>query len=326
MRIAAEFGKLGIEAGFEPVFVSAHPCARHPRLGADRICPRCGSSYLCTLCAEVEDFRACAKCSGSERRRRRFRNLRVVVLLGILALVLSSTLSENRRLTSWSQPLQVGIYPVMLDSSPAVAERLRELNADQFQPIANFVAQQAQRYGLPLRRPILLHVGRPAAARPPEPPRQEPHWSRIALFSLELRYWAWSTIREHELPRADVRLFIAYQDAAPGQRLPHSLGLWEGHLGIVNAYADPKMAHLNHITIAHELMHALGASDKYDAELRPLHPDGYAEPDRRPRHPQRAAEIMAGRIPLSADALKDPDGFEEVVIGLGTAREIGWVP
>ena len=43
--------------------------------------------------------------------------------------------------------------------------------------------------------------------------------------------------------------------------------------------------------VAHELCHPLGATDKYDGVS--VWPQGYVEPDREPRYPQRKAEIMA---------------------------------
>jgi hypothetical protein len=82
----------------------------------------------------------------------------------------------------------------------------------------------------------------------------------------------------------------------------------------------------NLVVIAHELLHTLGATDKYDfAANAPVYPDGYAEPDAKPLHPQRKAEIMAGRIPLSETRAEMPRGMHQVVIGARTAREINWL-
>ena len=69
----------------------------------------------------------------------------------------------------------------------------------------------------------------------------------------------------------------------------------------------------------------LGATDKYDlATNQPLFPDGYADPEAEPRHPQRRAEIMAGRRPISETGVEMPVRMSEVVIGPKTAREINW--
>ena len=85
------------------------------------------------------------------------------------------------------------------------------------------------------------------------------------------------------------------------------------------------MKQQNHVVIAHELLHTVGASDKYDAvSNQPLFPAGYADPEQRPRYPQRRAEIMAGRMATSAASFRDAQRLKEVVIGEATAREIKW--
>jgi hypothetical protein len=44
-----------------------------------------------------------------------------------------------------------------------------------------------------------------------------------------------------------------------------------------------------------------------------------------PRLPQRRAEIMAGRIPISEAQAEMPTSMRQLVIGGPTAREINWV-
>ena len=80
------------------------------------------------------------------------------------------------------------------------------------------------------------------------------------------------------------------------------------------------------MVITHELLHTLGATDKYDlATNQPLYPEGYAEPDQQPLFPQEKAEIMAGRIPLSETKAAMPEGLTHTLIGEKTAREIKWI-
>jgi hypothetical protein len=123
-----------------------------------------------------------------------------------------------------------------------------------------------------------------------------------------------------------VRLFVLYHDPALRSRLPHSVGLQKGLLGVVNAFAARPQAGSNNVVIAHELLHTFGATDKYDpATTLPVFPDGYADPGRNPVHPQDAAEIMAGRIPRGPATADMPTGLDETVIGGKTAREINWV-
>jgi len=141
-------------------------------------------------------------------------------------------------------------------------------------------------------------------------------------WSLAMRWYAW---RQASGTRADVRLFVLFHDPAITTTVPHSLGLQKGLVGVVHAFADDGMTARNAIVLAHELLHTLGATDKYDlATGLPLWPQGYADPDARPRVPQVAAEVMAGRIPLARDVAEMPESLADVVVGEATAVEINW--
>jgi hypothetical protein len=81
----------------------------------------------------------------------------------------------------------------------------------------------------------------------------------------------------------------------------------------------------NDVVIAHELLHTVGASDKYDLkDDAPLFPDGYGDPNQTPLYPQAAAEIMAGRRMLAADRWVQVESLDQAVIGAATAEEIRW--
>ena len=82
------------------------------------------------------------------------------------------------------------------------------------------------------------------------------------------------------------------------------MGLTKGLIGVVYAFAAPEMNGENNVVIAHELLHTLGATDKYrPADDAPRFPDGYGDPQQVPLYPQRTAELMAGRRMLSAGSL-----------------------
>ena len=77
--------------------------------------------------------------------------------------------------------------------------------------------------------------------------------------------------------------------------------------------------------MVHELLHAFGATDKYDlATGVPLYPIGYAYPNQQPLFPQAKAELMAGHIPVSVDKSKMPDHLGQTLINEITAIELGW--
>ena len=82
----------------------------------------------------------------------------------------------------------------------------------------------------------------------------------------------------------------------------------------------------NHVIIAHEILHTVGAVDKYDPKSNlPLYPIGYAEPYQEPLFPQKKAEIMAGRIAISETKAEQPRKLKEVVLGKASAFEINWI-
>ncbi len=94
----------------------------------------------------------------------------------------------------------------------------------------------------------------------------------------------------------------------------------------MHAFASPDQRARNNVVIAHEILHTLGATDKYDAVTRaPLLPLGLAEPDRSPLYPQDFAELMAGQVALSATTFEMPASLADVLVGEATAREIRWV-
>jgi hypothetical protein len=145
-----------------------------------------------------------------------------------------------------------------------------------------------------------------------------------AWWSLKLRWFAW---RQATVSRAPprVRLFVLYHDPTTLKSVPDSHGMQKGLIGVVHAFALRPMAGSNSIVITHELLHTLGATDKYDPSTgAPLFPIGFADPDRKPLYPQDEAEIMAGRRALSAQDAEMPAALSAGVVGPATALEIRW--
>lgn len=245
------------------------------------------------------------------------------MLLAVLVFVAAGAWVDRRRTTDWDGTLWIGVFPIVSDDRPATRRYVAALSDAQFESIAAFFEREARRHGLGLARPV--HVQRyPVVLEPP--PRLEPGAgviSRIA-WSLRMRAYAWQKAGD---TLADIRVFVLYHDPDYTPKVPHSLGLQKGLLGVVHAFADQDMDGQNAIVLAHEVMHTLGATDKYDAASGlPSYPDGYAEPRAEPRHPQQAAEIMAGRIAVADDEARMPDSLEDVIVGDATAVEINWRP
>lgn len=251
-----------------------------------------------------------------------FKKVRIMLLLFLLFLVAAGTWLNQARLTDWQEPLWVVVYPIAGDDSESTRTYLQRLTVDRFAGIESFVARQARQHGKRVARPVKMILGPRIDALPPAPPANGSVLSVIG-WSLRLRYWAWTHEADDLL--GDVTMFVIYHDPQRSPRVPHSLGLKEGSIGVVHAFSSNDMSGSNNVVIAHEFLHTLGATDKYDLRNNlPVHPAGYAEPDRTPLHPQDSAEIMAGRIPLSPGRAVIPRNLRQTVIGSETAAEIGW--
>lgn len=250
--------------------------------------------------------------------------LRIGLLILLLAMVALSAWLTRRHATNWTRPLWVVAFPINADGSAVTAAYINTLTRESFTPIEQYLTEQARGYGVTRAAPLEIRLGPRLAQTPPAPPYGGSVLQTVA-WSLHLRGWAWRAAGAYDGPPIDVRLFVLYHDPAVSQRLDHSLGLKEGMIGLANVFADRRMAGSNQVVIAHELLHTVGATDKYDpATSLPSYPDGYAEPERSPRYPQTRAELMAGRVPISAASAEIPTGLDKTAIGAVTAREIGW--
>jgi hypothetical protein len=252
-----------------------------------------------------------------------WRLLRIIILLLILLFVALNTYFDRVYSTDWNIPLRIAAYPINADGRLATEQYIRQLSSGALQGIEAFFEQEAKEYGLQVERPIRMTLLPTLAQRPPQ---LDPRAGRLGvlLWSLRMRYWAW---RVDAPPGAapDIKLFVLYHDPAISPVLPHSVGLQKGLFGVVHVFADTGMKGSNDTVIAHELLHTLGATDKYDLRSnQPAHPDGFAEPDREPLYPQSFAELMGGRIPVSSAESTTPESLQQVIVGAKTASEIGW--
>ena len=253
-----------------------------------------------------------------------FRALRILLLLLILAAVALGTLRTRSAVVQWDYTLVVNLYPLNGDGAGETARHVAALTPEVFSPIESFMQEEARRYSREGSASIQIRLWPEVVGLPLQPPRGGSTLENI-WWSLGMRWWAWRH-GETRGPGPQVKMYLVYHDPAQRARLPHSTGLRDGLVGVVNVFASNAMSGGNNVVIAHEFLHTLGASDKYDpATNQPRFPDGYADPELEPLHPQALAEIMAGRIPVSESDAVQPRSLNHVVIGPATAREINWV-
>lgn len=254
-----------------------------------------------------------------------FRQLRILFLLLVLLGVALDTWLTKMRSTDWDQPLRVVLYPINGDGSAQSATYIQALTRERFKAIADYMAEERKAFNLSLEQPVDVDLSTPMTELPPTPPRDRDSIPAVMWWSLKMRFWAYFK-HNYAGPRPNIKIFVLYHDPNTHPRLAHSLGLEKGLVGVVNAYAERSYDGSNRVVITHELLHTLGATDKYDpGNGQPVFPEGYVDPDKKPVFPQTLAEIMAGKIPVSKATSRMPKGLDETIIGRITAREINWI-
>lgn len=253
-----------------------------------------------------------------------FKAIRIIILLFILAGVAQGAWLSRTQSVEWKHVLPINVYLINGDGSANSATYLRGLTSADFKTIETFMRDEAARHGRSSHASIEIRMGGKIDALPPTPPRNGSALDAI-VWSLKMRWWAYRNSNTTG-PGPQVKMFLLYFDPAQNGQLAHSTGLQKGLIGRVNLFASSDMAKQNNVVIVHEFLHTLGATDKYDlATNQPIYPDGYADPDLKPLLPQRFAEIMAGRTPLSRTEAEIPPSLEDTIIGNKTAQEINWM-
>jgi hypothetical protein len=255
-----------------------------------------------------------------------FRKARIALLLGVLAFTAAwgaSTEYRRRIRSHWDRPLQVGV--VMLAPAGTV-------DMDAWR---RGVSRLSARLGEEMHRhrggeavPFEISVVGPVpwtGTLPFSPPTSSP--MDRAWHALDV----WRTVRGIDSAAGgvaggfDVRVFV---QAAPVQGrdmvFAEGSGALNGEVAFVRGSASGDLV-IPLQVVGHELLHMVGATDKYDGNGHAREPDGLADPERLPRYPQDHAEWMAGEVALGPERGRLPETLEELRIGAATAGEIGWI-
>jgi hypothetical protein len=254
-----------------------------------------------------------------------WRQVRIAFLLLFLGIAAYSNWYDRLSTTDWDETLYVGVFPVNDAGSATSRDYVARLSKDRIADIEQFLNTEAENFGVRIARPVSVELYPPVEEQPPE---LAPGGNILQnmWWSLKLRMYARRASRESGRPTPQVRIFVLYHDPSFSRAVPHSVGMQKGLVGVVHAFADAAMTRTNNVVIAHEILHTLGATDKYDLQsLAPMFPIGFAEPERQPLYPQSFAEIMAGRYAVDARTFEMPESLDQVVVGDATALEIRWI-
>ncbi|MHB9086114.1 MAG: hypothetical protein ACYC2V_06725, partial [Thiobacillus sp.] len=156
-----------------------------------------------------------------------FRRVRILILLGILAAVISLTWLEQSLVRSWRGPLEVVVIPINGDGSQQAAETIRTLQESDFDDINAFLERETARYGAKLSPAMQVTLQPELHARPPAPPRDGSVLKTI-FWSLKLRGWVYRQSDEWLPQLGTIKLFLLYHAPQDGMALAHSLGLQKG--------------------------------------------------------------------------------------------------
>jgi len=254
--------------------------------------------------------------------------LRLLVLVGLLGVTVSWAMYDmhsRRARTEWEHPVEVAVALVELGTvDPRAVEALRA----RFPALEARLASEYHRHGGRLAVPVHFTVFGPVAVDRAPPPDPEATLSSLARHAYEQWRWTHAVDVGCSLParRFDSRIYVlvrvpreAHRDWVEGSS---ELG---GRVGVARIDLDATVIDLALFVVTHELLHTLGASDKYDAAGRALIPEGLVEPHRIPLYPQRSAEVMTRNLVLAPGSERPPDSLSELGVGAGTAAEIGWL-
>ncbi len=271
------------------------------------------------------------------RRRLRVRQLFSLFLFSVFLFVIGGRFIEERRVTD-DPPVEVGIFQF---APPGAVEHptIRALNRvstrghrpSGLRAIKAWYDAEYQRFTGSGREYLIPHLEGPWSAEVRPPALAGPDDGPLALTWRSFRYaryWLALARRFGVEPRDfGARIYVIYRFGDGGDLAAHSMGSEKGRVAVVNIDLDEVNPAYAALTLAHELAHTLGATDKYYADsFYSAWPEGYVEPYMEPLYPQRYAELMAVDRPLAFDVEVEVTSLEQVRAGHRTAAELGWIP
>lgn len=224
---------------------------------------------------------------------------------------------------SWKQPLAVDVVLLRREGVPlAAVTTLR----DALPRLERALQGEYLRYRPGAPAPFRFTVKGPVQVDgpPPDVPEQEGLAPRLSHYYRLWRYLGRVKEQGHlRLGSRSLRVYVVIEPVRTRVRFVEGFGAVGGDFGVVRAAIDDHLLDQALLAIGHEMLHCLGASDKYDAHGHAVAPEGLADPAA--GYPQRHAEIMVGEVAVAPGRGRLAESLSEVRVGPVTAREIGWL-
>ena len=294
------------------------------------ICRRCQlESAGRPLCPEHQHARA------RRSRRLRVRQLFAIFLFAVFLFKIGDRVLADR-MVALEPPVEVGVFQFV---PPGLAQHplVRGMNQTQTEgrrprgllAIKEWYDAEYRRYTGSNREYLTLKLQGPWFTDVAPPPLATPDDGPLALMWRSLNYSRyWRTLARSRGVDPDdfgARLYVIYERSGDDVA-SHSRGSEKGRVAVVHIALDEENPTYAAITLAHELGHVLGATDKYEPDtFHSAYPEGYVEPYVRPLYPQRYAELMAVDRPLNHDVEAEVRVFDRVRVGHRTAAEMHWI-
>jgi hypothetical protein len=313
-------------------------CIDHPPELVRGSCRRCGR-HVCSGCLlEADGDRLCPPCAREGRarvQRIHTRQLFVVFLFCAFLYQIYDLWIRDNDIREGAEQATVAVLQFVPEGQyehPLVRglSGLDPLHWEGpvYSDVVSFFERERQRYTGQLVSNLRLSVRGPWVGPPAAPDLDAGPGGALRQSLAALRYsWFWRKLAENhgvDGKRFPLRMFVIFT-ARAGDQAAMSRASLGGNLAVTYVSLDDPNPAYPAITIAHELAHLLGASDKYGGDGLARYPEGYVEPFLEPLYPQRFGELMAVDIPVGRKLEAEPQSLDQLRIGYRSAAEMRWV-
>lgn len=263
-----------------------------------------------------------------QRRWRRTRQLAWGLLLAVVVFKVFELQARNEELLFGGRVVDVGVMQFVSPDDQGVPIVARMSDGTAVAAVEDWFNGEYHRYTGDTDPWVDLVPEGPwgVPLEPPSLDREMPALSRAAR-SISYIWWWEALARDQGLEPEDygVRLYVAYMGRG-ADSAADSRGDSKRRTAIAHVSVDESNLAYVQTTLAHELAHALGATDRYDPHtFLAEYPEGYVEPFEAPLFPQSYAELMAVDRPVGMHDEREVRHLDELRIGHRTAAELRWI-